>query len=345
MEYSEDRATLAEWMPLMMPGRDPSEPIAATRAMNGTDVNFGAVTSQLLGYPARSGGVRFPTTRRSPVSNVPPAAGRSTSRTPAPVARVRCKPDSCSSALAVPRCRCCRCPASRRARASVVSRSVVSGCAATTRNRQAAPCQGLQRPRWAHRRCRCRTSIPAWSMARSLCCSALRGFHHQVPQARFVHGPAAVDSPEQHRPDDGRRSRQHGPYPLPDQGSDAVHGGSHATLRGYPEAKAEDWRLEIAGQRVQIIKKDPKKGGILQFGTELVAAKDGTIAALLGASPGASVTVSIMLDLLERCFPSSTARRPGRASCRKCSRRAKPRCKTTRQPIVRSARWRTSASA
>ncbi len=54
---------------------------------------------------------------------------------------------------------------------------------------------------------------------------------------------------------------------------------------------------------MQIIKKDPKKGGILQFGTELVAAKDGTIAALLGASPGASVTVSIMLDLLERCFP------------------------------------------
>ncbi|PZR26253.1 MAG: malate:quinone oxidoreductase, partial [Ectopseudomonas oleovorans] len=65
----------------------------------------------------------------------------------------------------------------------------------------------------------------------------------------------------------------------------------------------EDWRLEVAGQRVQIIKKDPKKGGVLQFGTELVAAADGTIAALLGASPGASVTVSIMLDLIRRCFP------------------------------------------
>ena len=49
-------------------------------------------------------------------------------------------------------------------------------------------------------------------------------------------------------------------------------------------------------------KKDAKKGGILQFGTELVAAEDGTIAALLGASPGASVTVSIMLNLIERCF-------------------------------------------
>ena len=75
------------------------------------------------------------------------------------------------------------------------------------------------------------------------------------------------------------------------------------TLRGfYPLAKAEDWSLEIAGQRVQIIKKDAKNGGILQFGTELVAAEDGSIAALLGASPGASVTVSIMLDLIQRCF-------------------------------------------
>jgi malate dehydrogenase (quinone) len=70
----------------------------------------------------------------------------------------------------------------------------------------------------------------------------------------------------------------------------------------YPNLNPADWRLEIAGQRVQIIKKDAKKGGILQFGTELVAAEDGTIAALLGASPGASVTVSIMLNLIERCF-------------------------------------------
>jgi len=77
--------------------------------------------------------------------------------------------------------------------------------------------------------------------------------------------------------------------------------------RFYPEAKAEDWRLEVAGQRVQIIKKDPKKGGVLQFGTELVAAKDGSLAALLGASPGASVTVSIMLELIERCFPQKAA--------------------------------------
>jgi len=74
-------------------------------------------------------------------------------------------------------------------------------------------------------------------------------------------------------------------------------------LRDYvPTAKMEDWELEIAGQRVQVIKKDEEQGGILEFGTEVVSAADGTIAALLGASPGASTAVSIMLTLMKKCF-------------------------------------------
>jgi len=74
-------------------------------------------------------------------------------------------------------------------------------------------------------------------------------------------------------------------------------------LREYfPNAKMEDWELEIAGQRVQVIKKDEKHGGILEFGTEVVSAADGSIAALLGASPGASTAISIMFNLLQRCF-------------------------------------------
>lgn len=71
----------------------------------------------------------------------------------------------------------------------------------------------------------------------------------------------------------------------------------------YPAAKDEDWELAIAGQRVQVIKKDDQEIGILEFGTELVFAKDGSIAALLGASPGASTAVSAMLDVLKQCFP------------------------------------------
>lgn len=70
----------------------------------------------------------------------------------------------------------------------------------------------------------------------------------------------------------------------------------------FPNAIESDWHLEVAGQRVQIVKKDPQHGGILQFGTEIVSAADGSMAALLGASPGASVAVWIMLDVLKRCF-------------------------------------------
>ncbi|OFC69801.1 malate:quinone oxidoreductase [Alteromonas confluentis] len=71
----------------------------------------------------------------------------------------------------------------------------------------------------------------------------------------------------------------------------------------YPEAKAEDWKLITAGQRVQIIKKDPEEGGKLQFGTEVVVSDDQTLTALLGASPGASTAAPIMLNLMERAFP------------------------------------------
>ncbi len=75
------------------------------------------------------------------------------------------------------------------------------------------------------------------------------------------------------------------------------------SLRNYfPEATEESWRLQDAGMRVQIIKKDAKGHGKLEFGTEIVAAKDGSLAALLGASPGASTAVQAMVDVLERCF-------------------------------------------
>ncbi|MBX3232220.1 MAG: malate dehydrogenase (quinone) [Labilithrix sp.] len=73
--------------------------------------------------------------------------------------------------------------------------------------------------------------------------------------------------------------------------------------RYYPAAADDDWELQIAGLRVQIIKATGDGRGELKFGTEVVTAADGSIAALLGASPGASTAVAIMLDLLARCFP------------------------------------------
>ncbi|MFM2369613.1 MAG: hypothetical protein RL619_1923 [Bacteroidota bacterium] len=79
-------------------------------------------------------------------------------------------------------------------------------------------------------------------------------------------------------------------------------------LREYvPNARSKDWKLERAGQRVQVIKKDEKEGGILEFGTEVITTADGSLSVLLGASPGASTAVSIMIDLMGRCFKDEIA--------------------------------------
>lgn len=75
-------------------------------------------------------------------------------------------------------------------------------------------------------------------------------------------------------------------------------------LRDFiPDAKSEDWDLLVAGQRVQVIKDTESGKGTLQFGTEVVTASDGSIAALLGASPGASTAVNVMLEVITKCFP------------------------------------------
>lgn len=70
-----------------------------------------------------------------------------------------------------------------------------------------------------------------------------------------------------------------------------------------PDAKSEDWETVTAGQRVQVIKDTAGGKGTLQFGTEVISAADGSVAALLGASPGASTAVHVVLDIFQRCFP------------------------------------------
>ena len=72
----------------------------------------------------------------------------------------------------------------------------------------------------------------------------------------------------------------------------------------YPEARDEDWELYTAGKRVQVIKDTEKEGkGFIQFGTEVVNSEDRSVIALLGESPGASTSVSVALEVLEKNFP------------------------------------------
>ena len=81
----------------------------------------------------------------------------------------------------------------------------------------------------------------------------------------------------------------------------------------YPAAKAEDWKLIDAGIRVQAIKKTDGEAGIVHYGTEVITDADHSISALLGASPGASVSVNIVLEVIKKCFPELLASEEGHA--------------------------------
>jgi malate dehydrogenase (quinone) len=81
----------------------------------------------------------------------------------------------------------------------------------------------------------------------------------------------------------------------------------------YPAAEAKDWRLIDAGIRVQAIKKTDGEAGIVHYGTEVITDADKTLSALLGASPGASVSVNIVLQVIKKCFPHLLASEEGHA--------------------------------
>jgi malate dehydrogenase (quinone) len=83
----------------------------------------------------------------------------------------------------------------------------------------------------------------------------------------------------------------------------------HKLREFAPSAVDSDWELTVAGQRVQVIRRDRRKGGVLEFSTTVVSSADGSIAGLLGGSPGASTAVPIMLDVLQRCFKTRWANR------------------------------------
>jgi len=90
------------------------------------------------------------------------------------------------------------------------------------------------------------------------------------------------------------------------QQASQTHDERMNALREFmPTAKNDDWELLVAGQRVQVIHADEEQGGVLEFGTEIIAAHDSSLVALLGASPGASTSVSIALEILNKCFESN----------------------------------------
>lgn len=305
MVHTEDRALMAEWMPLTMQGRNPNEKIAATRVQTGTDVNFGSLTTQLLAHLAQQDNARV-TCQQRVIGLDRNANGW----------RVTIKHTK-SGALRHVQARFVFLGGGGAALPLLQMSGIPEG-----KGYGGFPVSG----QWL------RCDNPA-----------VVSKHHAKVYSRAAVGAPPMSVPHlDTRVVDGKTALLFGPYagfstkflkfgsyldlfcsvrpgnigPMLAVARDNMDLTRYlikevmqsqddrlAALRNlYPEMSPADWRLEIAGQRVQIIKKDAKRGGILQFGTEVVSAGDGSIAALLGASPGASVSVPIMLELIERCF-------------------------------------------
>ncbi len=310
IEYSEDSRVINRWAPLLMQKRRKGEPFAATRVPSGTDVDFGSLTHQLFDHLAESG-VQV--------------------RTDHDVRNLKRQDDG--SWLVKYRHVIGRTPGEVKARFVFVG---AGGWALKLLQKSGIPeIKGYGvfpiGGQWL------KTTDPklvAQHQAKVYSQAAIGAPPMSVPhldtrvvdgEKSLMFGPFATFSPKflKHGSmlDIITQVRPHNLWPMlrvafanPDLITYLIselvksHGKKVDNLRTFvPTARDEDWELIQAGQRAQVMKKDPEKGGILQFGTEVVAAEDGTIAGLLGASPGASTAVPIMLGLLKRCFPEHYA--------------------------------------
>lgn len=305
MEFSDDLATLTQWMPLIMQQRDHAQKVAATRVGYGSDINFGALTrglvAELQAKPA------FSLSLETEVKNIKRSRnGRW---------QVTIK--------------------SKNAAAQIIDAGFVflgaGGGALKLLQKSGIPeSKGYG-------------GFPV--SGQWLVCNdeAVIGQHHGKVYGKAAIGAPPMSVPHlDTRIINGKPALLFGPYAgfttkFLKQGSyldllksvktdnlkplfgvarhnfdltrylvgEAMqsHKSRMESLRKfYPQASNKTWHLESAGKRVQIIKECDNKGGKLEFGTEIVSSADGSIAALLGASPGASVSVQAMIDVIERCF-------------------------------------------
>ena len=306
IEYSEDSRVINQWAPLLMQKRRKGEPFAATRVPSGTDVDFGALTHQLFDHLTASGvdlrvNQEVKSLKKQKDGRWLVKYRTTVGRTPSEVTARFVFVGAGGWALKLLQ-------SSRIPEIKGYGVFPIGGQFLKTTNPQVVAQHKAKVYSQAS------VGAPPMSVPH-LDTRVVEG------EASLLFGPFATFSPKFLKKgsmlDIVTQVRTHNLWPMlrvafanPDLIGYLVgellknHRKKVESLRTFmPTAKAEDWTLINAGQRAQVMKKDPKKGGVLQFGTEVVSSADGSIAGLLGASPGASTAVPIMLDLLKKCFP------------------------------------------
>lgn len=312
MEYSEDPAELAEWMPLVMAGHEDSDtPVAATRMQMGTEVNYGAQTRQMVESLAQSD--HFKLGLSSEVRGLERNDDNTWKVTVADLVNGgETSVDSRYVFIGAGGAALLLLQESGIPEAEAYAGFPVSGQFLYTTNPDVVAQHDVKAYGKAGE------GSPPMSVPH-LDRRDLDG------EPALFFGPFAAVSTkflkEGSWTDLFNSLTLHNTWPVAEVGMDNFNlvrylvgqvlmsddDRFEALQQYYPEANQDDWALWTAGQRVQIIKEDPEKGGVLQFGTEVVASQDGTMSALLGASPGASTAPSIMLNLLDRVFPEQMA--------------------------------------
>ncbi len=285
MEYSEDAARIAEWAPLVMEGRA-DEPVAATRAVSGTDVDFGALTQGMLESLSKQPGVRVRLGAR--VTNI----RRSGSGRWKLKVETRDGEFKVSAKFAF--------LGAGGGALPLLQKSGIpegKGFGGFPVSGQWLRCDNPEVVARHHAKVYGKASVGAPPMSvphldtrfvdgqRSLLFGPYAGFSTKfLKNGSFLDLPASIKAGNLGPMLAVARDNVDLTKYLIGQVLQSEEARFAALKEYFPDARREDWRLEIAGQRVQIIKQDPVKGGVLQFGTEVVAAADGSIAALLGAS-------------------------------------------------------------
>jgi malate dehydrogenase (quinone) len=306
MEYSEDFETLKSWMPLVMENRDPNQKLAATRMDQGTDVNFGSLTRLIVADLFIKKGITLKVAHE--VKKLKKVEGKWEVKVKNLATDKKFKVQADFVFIGAGGGSLWLLEKSGIEEAEGFGGFPVSGEWLICNNPE------IIEKHYVKVYGKAKVGAPPMSVPHldsrvidgknQLLFGPFAGF-----STKFLKNGSYWDLPKSIEWSNIKPMLAAGLHNIPltkyliEQVSQSNDEKIEALREYYPNAQAKDWDEAIAGQRVQVIKKDNKEGGVLQFGTEIVTSKDGSIAALLGASPGASTSVKIMLDVIEKCFP------------------------------------------